>query len=121
MNYLKPADLVREPKIEDCEIDNMGLVKIKEMTRSEKLAFDAWLRPGGELDEKRDSVKDLRLCVVCLLDESGGKMFDFDEPAFDLFVEQLGDKASGVWSEIAYNVLRVNGYIDGEESDTLGE
>jgi hypothetical protein len=48
-------------------------------------------------------------------------MFDFDEPAFDLFVEELGDKASGVWSEIAYNVLRVNGYIDGEESDILGE
>jgi hypothetical protein len=26
-----------------------------------------------------------------------------------------------VWSEIAYNVLRVNGYIDSEPADTLGE
>ncbi len=121
MNYLKPTDLVREPKIEDCEIDNMGLVKIKEMTRSEKLAFDAWLRPKGELNEARDKVKDLRLCVVCLRDENGEKMFDFDEAGFDLFVEQLEDKASGVWSEIAYNVLRVNGYIDSEEEDIWGE
>ena len=121
MNYLKPSDLVREPKIEDCEIDNMGLVKIKEMSRSEKLAFDAWLRPAGELDEARDLVKDLRLCVTCLLDEAGGKMFDFDEAGFDSFVEELGDKASGVWSEIAYNVLRVNGYIDSDPADTLGE
>ena len=121
MNYLKPADLMREPKIEDCEIDNMGLVKIKEMTRSQKLAFDAWLRPNGELDKERDKVKDLRLCVVCLLDESGKKMFDFDEPGFEKFVSDLGDKASGVWAEIAYNVLKVNGYIDSEEPDILGE
>ena len=117
MNYLTAAELVREPKIEDCKISGAGVVKIKEMSRSEKLSFNAWLRP----DSDRDQVKDLRLCVVCLLAESGEPMFQFDDPGFDAWVESLNDKASGIWSEIAFNVLRVNGYLEPEESDILGE
>jgi hypothetical protein len=121
MNYLTAAELVREPKVEDCKISGAGVVKVKEMSRSEKLSFNAWLRPDGELDSDRDQVKDLRLCVVCLLAESGEPMFQFDDPGFDAWVESLNDKASGIWSEIAFNVLRVNGYLEPEESDILGE
>jgi len=121
MNYLKAADLVREPKTEDCEIKGLGLIKVRELTRSQKLSFDAWLRPKGELDKERDKVKDLKLCTLCLLDESGALMMDYDDAGFDLFIEQIGEKAAGVWSDVAYHVLRVNGYIDAEEEDILGE
>ena len=101
---------------------NRGLRnQVRELTRSQKLSFDAWLRPKGELDKERDKVKDLKLCTLCLLDETGALMMDYVDAGFDLFIEQIGEKAAGVWSDVAYHVLRVNGYIDAEEEDILGE
>jgi len=121
VNYLRADDLIREPKTEDCEIKGLGLIKVRELTRSQKLSFDAWLRPKGELDKKRDKVKDLKLCTLSLLNENGDLLMDYDNAGFDLFIEQIGEKAAGVWSDVAYHVLRVNGYIDAEDDDILGE
>ena len=48
-------------------------------------------------------------------------MFDYDDAEFDKFVEALQESAAGPWSEIAYHVLRVNGYIKESEDNELLE
>jgi hypothetical protein len=123
VKYLTTEALTRDVKTVEVMIDGYT-ARIKELSRSRRMAYDDWLRPKGELDKKREESRDLKLCVLCLVDEAGELLMDFDDEAYEAFVESLQDKAAGPWAELALEVLRVNGYIkdeDEDEPDLLGE
>jgi hypothetical protein len=120
MTFLTAESFTREAKTEEVEIKGIGTARITELTRSRKQKFDAWLRPGGELDVSRDESRDLKLCVLCLVDGNDDLLFDLDDAEFDSFVADLQDKAAGPWLEVSYQVLRVNGYIKEIDDEPTG-
>lgn len=115
MTYITKEHLARPAEVKDVEITGLGTARISELTRSRRMKFDAWLRPDGELDPDRDKLRDLKLCVLCLVDANDQLLFDFDDDQFLEFATELEDKAANPWIEVAYEVMKVNGYIVEEE------
>ena len=112
--------LTRPATIKRVSVKGVGEICIMELTRSAKQKFDAWLRPGGVTDEARDKNRDLKICTLCLVDESGDYLFDFDDQEFEDFAREMDDKAAAPWDEVAYQVLLANGYIQAiEEPEEL--
>ena len=116
--YLSRETLTRPVKTVEVKIGGGLVARIRELSRSARMNYDQWLRPkDGEIDPKREPVRDLKLCCLCLVDENDELLMDFDDDEFEGFVESLQDAAAGPWAEVALEVLRVNGYIADDDDD----
>lgn len=126
-DLMKPAPI----SYGETEVDG-GKVRYRSMTLSEANRFDAWLRPGGKLNQKRRLARNLKLATVCLVDADGNSLFDFADTKegnveFFEFVDGIQVGAADRWDVITLAVMQHNGWLasadkdagDSDEDDTL--
>ena len=90
-----------------------GSVYVRMLTGSERDAFEQSIVTGR--GKNRTTVMEnirARLCVLCLCDESGGRLFSDDD------IDALGDKSAAALDRLFAVAQRVNG-LSGEDVEDL--
>lgn len=107
MNYLTKQDILvaQDLKFEDVDVPEWGgAVRVKALTGKERDSFEASMIKGEGKDRKTDfSNMRARLCGLCMVDESGARIFDDSEIAL------LGAKSSAALDRVFGIAQRLNG------------
>ena len=105
--FLKPRPL----KVKECEIAEIGVVRIKQLSKAELCDFQKWLRPKGELNADRFAKRDLMLICKSVVDNDERPLFTVDD------IEKLAELPGQPIDDLAYQVMVFNGYMEAVEVD----
>lgn len=92
-----------------------GQLIVKQLPKSELIEFQAWVRPGGKLDDDRFKNRELKLLQLSVygVDDPAVRMFDEDE------IEALSQMPGAEMDRLCYEVMLINGYMDPIDTDDV--